>query len=190
MKNLLLATLLFAVSSVASAASISFTNPIAVVDYQTNPVLPTSIISTSDSLNLSFTQGLPVNEAYRIEIDMSVLNAPSTISFDFASSVDEWNVSVISSSGTQVLGTWLQEGQLSPVANLVATLQSNVAYKLIIDGTYLNPLNLDRSLNLSLQNINVSEVPLPAAVWLFGSVLLGGLAVRRKRQKATALQAA
>lgn len=29
----------------------------------------------------------------------------------------------------------------------------------------------------------VSEVPLPAAVWLFGSALLGGFAVRRKRQK-------
>jgi hypothetical protein len=32
--------------------------------------------------------------------------------------------------------------------------------------------------------VEVSEIPLPAAVWLFGSALLGGLAVRRKRKKA------
>ncbi|MCD8512172.1 MAG: PEP-CTERM sorting domain-containing protein [Nitrincola sp.] len=41
-----------------------------------------------------------------------------------------------------------------------------------------------------MENIQVSEVPLPAAFWLFGTALVGGLAFRRNRMKKLSTQAA
>ncbi|MCD8512175.1 MAG: hypothetical protein LRY63_01170 [Nitrincola sp.] len=37
-------------------------------------------------------------------------------------------------------------------------------------------------------SIEIAEAPLPAAVWLFGSMLLGGLAMKRRKSRAGAVR--
>jgi hypothetical protein len=70
----------------------------------------------------------------------------------------------------------------------VSLAKSNAAATVNVTGTgYRNVLLVGASLtdnnaSITLTNLNVSTVPVPAAVWLFGSAL-AGLALRRKQKR-------
>lgn len=60
------------------------------------------------------------------------------------------------------------------------------AFKLRISGDATNSLGLSGSYQMTV-NSSVQAVPVPAAVWLFGSALLGLVGVTRRNSKSTAV---
>lgn len=85
--------------------------------------------------------------------------------------LQDWSLTVLDQA--QGVSTLLIDTTNSNLHQLsIAMLAGNV-YQFIFTGT--TPLT-----HFSVEIAEVSEIPLPAAVWLFGSVLLGGLAIRRR----------
>lgn len=193
MKCLMAGIVFLLVSTLASAASVTISNPVAVTGFEgdQSPVPVTSFFTTDTSATASFLDGMNSFQPFRIELDI-LTSATGMLSFDLATSVDEWSVSIFNTA-TNVsteLGTLFVEGQAGQLAGLLAEVDANIVYKLVVYGEYLNDMGSSRDFTLMLSDIVLSEVPLPAAVWLFGTVLLGGVAIRRKRKKALSLQAA
>lgn len=57
----------------------------------------------------------------------------------------------------------------------------NGSYNLVI---WLLPTTSSYNFDIDLENIRVSEVPVPAALWLFGSALLGVMGASRRKSRA------
>ncbi|KGK41301.1 hypothetical protein LH51_16100 [Nitrincola sp. A-D6] len=187
MKRIITGMLLLLVSALASAASVTISNPTATTGVDEYNVPVASFVTTDTTATLNLVDGgLDAFQPFAIELDL-LTSATGTLSFDMATSLDEWTVSIVNTvtNITTQLGNWFVPDLAGELTGLTTDVESGIAYKLLVFGGYAkDPLGSSRNFNLTMSNIEVSEVPLPAAVWLFGSVLLGGLALRRKKRLA------
>ena len=85
--------------------------------------------------------------------------------------LQNWSLSFIDQ--TQGLSTSLIQNSMLDTHNLRVAMLAGSVYQWVFTG--VTPLRHF--------SIEVSEVPLPAAVWLFGSMLLGGLVIKRRKAK-------
>ncbi|KDE39222.1 hypothetical protein ADINL_2351 [Nitrincola lacisaponensis] len=193
MKRLMTGIVLLLASTLASAATVTISNPVAVTGFEgdQSSVPVSSFFTTDTSVTASFLDGMNAYQPFRIELDV-ITSVTGALSFDLATSVDEWAVSIVNTATNVVteLGSWFVLNQAGQLTGLLAEVEADTVYKLVVYGDYLHDMDFSRDFTLTLSNIALSEVPLPAAVWLFGSVLLGGLALRRKRQKSLSAQVA
>lgn len=193
MKRFMTGVVLLLASTLASAATVTISNPVAVtgIEGDQSSVPVSSFFTTDTSATASFLDGMNAFQPFRIELDV-LTSATGALSFDLATSVDEWAVSIVNTATNVVteLGSWFVLNQAGQLTGLLAEVEADTVYKLVVYGDYLYDMGTSRDFTLTLSNIALSEVPLPAAVWLFGSVLLGGLALRRKRQKSLSAQMA
>lgn len=188
MRILLFFMMLVLTSTYASAASVGITN----IYSSTSNVTPTSGIQNGLVIADSFVLQTPVDnfQAFSVGFDLE-FNSESLFGFDLRlNNTMPWSVSVISlnnSFSTTLSSTGTSSVSFSP--NLV---NAGEVYRILIEGTarLSGPSSGPRFLSVTMENIQVSEVPLPAAFWLFGTALMGGLAFRRNRMKKLSAQAA
>lgn len=190
MKRLMTGIVLLLASTLASAATVTISNPVAVTGAANAPVSLTAFSPTDTSAIATF-QGFNALQPFAVELDV-LTSATGTLSFDLATTVVEWSVSIVNTATntTTLLGSWWNDGLVGGLTDLTTEVEAGTVYKLLVFGSRSWDGNAGRDMTVSLSNIALSEVPLPAAVWLFGSVLLGGLALRRKRQKSLSAQMA
>ena len=180
-KNILFVTLML-FSHVAMAGTISWNTTANTVDE--NDIFSLDIIGTDFA---EIVDGGGVD----LTFDASVLNVLS-ISFD----TSVWNIGTSAGTINNTLGTvdGIAAGAFTSVTDnfIFATIQFQsvglngtnsslglteyVGNPWASGGTVITPLNF--------VNGNVSVVPVPAAVWLFGSGLLGLIGVARKKTRA------
>ncbi len=184
MKRIITGMVLLLASAFTSAASVTISNPTAVTGASNFPVSLTSFATTDTSAVATFI-GLDTLQSFAVEMDV-LTSATGTLSFDISTTVDEWTVSILNTSTNvaTVLGSWWSGGLFGGFTGLTSEVEAGTVYKLLVFGDESWDGNAGRDITVSLSNIELSEVPLPAAVWLFGSVLLGGLAMRRKKRLA------
>lgn len=189
MKRIMTGVVLLLVSTFASAASVTISNPAATTGADEINVPVASFNTTDSTVALTLIEGgLNTAQPFAVEMDL-LTSATGTLSFDMATSLDEWTVSIVNTvtNIATELGSWFVLNQAGELTGLSTAVEAGIAYKLLVFGGYANnPEDSSRNFNLTMSNIELSEIPLPAAVWLFGSVLLGGLALRRKRRLAQA----
>lgn len=188
MFRLLIIAICMLLSFSVSAATLQITNPTIISVNDGNSAIQGSWqdpVNTDSSYNQT-VQSLIANTTFSVSWDL-ITDAPSILSFDFLGSTIAGVVSIFNNETPVLQQSW---ENFQPITGLSTALEAGVAYKLIVSSYMYDGTNLSRDFTLTLSNIQVSEVPLPAAVWLFGSVLLGGLALRRKRQKSVSAQMA
>ncbi|WP_151669227.1 hypothetical protein [Nitrincola schmidtii] len=161
MKKLILGAVLMLASFVVSAASVSIT-----------PV--------SGAIQLSAGDYYQAGNTSTFQLELNGIDT-GIASVGFTASLSDWSYSLF--EGTDTSGTpAFSAGTF--VANSAQgfslTMVSSVIYSLVLSGDVGTSFGFLTTFNVPIE---VSEVPLPAAVWLFGSVLLGGLAMRRRSQK-------
>lgn len=191
-KRTFLGLLLFMVSTYTLAASVTINNAV---------FSEPRLFSGSDS-NLFYQMGDLGDEyavssdafnyldPFRVEVDIETL-VSGTLTFDLGTSALNWAYSLVNSVTEEVVsaGSWTANIFIPSAGVLTeqsALVEAKAVYKLIIEGDKYEDNVDNRSFDMAMSNIELSEVPLPAAVWLFGSVLLGGLALRRKKRLAIA----
>lgn len=86
--------------------------------------------------------------------------------------LQNWSLSIIDQ--TQGVSTLLISNSIMDTQSLSISMLATSVYQLVFTG--VTPLK-----HFSIEINEISKIPLPAAVWLFGSVLLGGVAVKRRR---------
>lgn len=185
MKRIMTGMALLLASVLASAASVEISNPIAVTGLANNPANFVSFDTTDTSAEAVFT-GLAFNQPFSVELDV-ITSATGTLSFDIATTVFNWSVSMVNAANLgdpSLLASWSNGSLIGGFTGLTAEVEAGAVYKLIVFGDRSLDANFGRDITVSLSNIELSEVPIPAAVWLFGSVLLGGLVLRRKNRLA------
>lgn len=191
MNRIIVLAVLLVFSSLTNAAAISIGNPVAVTGASNTPVLLSESVSTinNDYVNAVFVDNFNFRQEYGVTFALRP-QVTGFLSFNINISVlTPWNLSVIGEDNTSVFSSIVNGTQLLSVNT--SLMQSGGLYNLIISGNdFVGTAGALRGLTVTIQDIAVSEVPLPAAVWLFGSVLLGGFAIRRKRQKMLSLQSA
>lgn len=210
MKKMLFGLMLMWVSAVVSAATISISEFPKTDSYQVATISKVTFTDTFREYNLS-TNAATGNLSGPIEVwwDLSSdVDANFNIAMNASASGglnSSWGVSVLNSANEQLFS-----GGLGQVGNI--DIKAGETLKALISGNFSDVMRFfswgdkDKSCkfkcsdphpepglsafnaSISLSDITkvevppVSEVPLPAAVWLFGSALLGGFAVRRKRK--------
>ena len=182
MKNLLFAIVLMFTASVASGATITLHN---LDSSDPDGLTPKSGIENSTVIADNFVLQTAVNnnQDFSVTFDLT-FSADSYFGFDLRlNNLDEWTYSVTSVSNDLFNKGGTSRGML-PLVFTSELVKSSEVYRILIQGTAnLAPSSGPRFLNVTMENIVLSEVPLPAAVWLFGTALLGGLALRRKRNQ-------
>lgn len=140
----------------------------------------TSMMSGSSAPNVLWVdQGSGVSTGQYLEIEFSKkVNSFSAI---FGTSLSA-NITFNAYSGATLLGTQSLIG-----GTLIGGVRSGeISFSSLVDITsvrmYSNPVGTDTSFNFSIDNVTISAVPVPAAVWLLGSGLIGLLGVARKRK--------
>ncbi|WP_036519932.1 VPLPA-CTERM sorting domain-containing protein [Nitrincola sp. A-D6] len=158
-------------SFAASAASVSINNPTVLAG--SGDVLSINLPATQYTFGSEFVPG----EATSVSWDTVLTGASmGLVNFNVSSTLLDWSLSIFDGSSTTVLTS--NNADNSVVSSLF-TMSSGIVYNLIMTGTSaINSFTVGFAYPPA-----VSEVPLPAAVWLFGSVLLGGLALRRRSKK-------
>ncbi|MCK5830871.1 MAG: VPLPA-CTERM sorting domain-containing protein [Methylococcales bacterium] len=122
---------------------------------------------------------------------------------------DFWTVSLDSSSETFSIASSIPEFELFTVEyrlndsspwigydeisgdgfseTVTANIENLSGFQLHIFGNSNNPLGLIGTYQLTINDVNsVSNVPVPAAVWLFGSALMGLVGVSRRKSSSVA----
>lgn len=180
MKKLLIGVVLMLASSLATSATISISNPTVT---NSNLIIgpSSSLVSNQGSFRTdTINSNLFLGGTFRAEWNIEASN-DSSFTLDMTSTHSNrtnWSVSIFDVAS----GVWNSYNYGSSF-DLVMTAGNSlkVAMTGAISSSIFQAKSFDTTLSISnLTNLEVSEVPLPAAVWLFGSVLLGGLAVRRK----------
>ncbi|KGK40903.1 hypothetical protein LH51_18750 [Nitrincola sp. A-D6] len=173
MKKLLLGAVLMLASFTASAGTVTITNPTVIQGsgFITEVSTPTGeYIFGGDFFEASETVELSWN---------SQLTgfAQGLVNFSVSSSLDNWSLSVLD-GGVKKLLTGNNAANTAVFAPF--TKNGGTIYNLIMTGTTaISSFSVGFS-----YPVEVTQTPLPAAVWLFGSVLLGGLALRRRSKNA------
>lgn len=185
----------------------SYSNPLYQSPYSTNAIYPTYgllgpfpttspdggkyVLSDSDYLNQPISQtlnGLTPGNFYQLSFYQALAQLDENLTTQGVVT-GYWQVSFGSSTqnsqfqkadGTTVLdsnGYIIQSATISPWNLQTMTFQATSATEILSFlsvGTGLPPM-------LGLDGVSVNEVPLPAAVWLFGSGLLGLFAAGLRR---------
>jgi len=188
MKKYVFLLLLMVFSGVTSAASLTISNPTATTGASNNLVGVDGFSFLGNSASVNFNDDFDLFDEFRVSLDL-VSSISGFASFNISLTVlDTWNVSIVGVDNTTVFSG---SGDGFQSLNVDTSLmQSQALYNLVITGSSFVGSNSLRGLEVYITDIHVSEVPLPAAVWLFGTALLGGLAIRRKRQRSLNLQVA
>lgn len=171
MKKFLLGAMLMLASFAASAASVSITNP--TVTMGSGNVLSIELPGTQYTFGSEFVEGEAVSLSWSSELTGAALGL---VDFNVSSTLVDWSLSIFDGISTTVLSS---DNLANTAVSSLFTMASGTVYSIIMTGTAaISSFNVGFAYPPA-----VSEVPLPAAVWLFGSVLLGGLAMRRRSQK-------
>ncbi|KGK42904.1 hypothetical protein LH51_04040 [Nitrincola sp. A-D6] len=180
MKKLLLGAMLMLASFAVSAASInltstSVTNSTGYHDHGSisvdNGTLTSfsTIVSNDATGPFSAEWDVVADTSYSIfgDIDVSVTAS------------DDWTLSVLS-PGLVVLDTFTSNQIVGSSAHgpISVNLIGGLVYTFMMEGTFTGV----PTTTIQFVSAGLTETPLPAAVWLFGSVLLGGLAMRRRNK--------
>lgn len=187
MKKMLLALVLMLASFAVSAASISIGNP---------TVSPGNFyIGSPGYTNTTLTDTLRTDT---IQSGYAIFGGPLSTSWELSSDVDasfslgvsgtgtsgmaSWTVSILNSGGDLLtsgsLGSVFESLMISAGDTLTAVIAGTISSNIFASKSF--------SASLALSSIQIAETPLPAAIWLFGSVLLGGLAMRRRKAQQVA----
>lgn len=176
MKKILLSLFLITASCFSFAASVSISNP----DYTLSSGLVSGgsvtyphLVTETDNVfgNTRFTA--VGAQPFTASWDLTVSNTVNVI-FQGFSTVSNWAVSVFDSSDNSI---WTAS---DTTVSDAYTLSAGI-YNVIISGT-----SALSSWSALFTAAVVSEVPLPAAVWLFGSALVTVFAMRRRAVKTLA----
>jgi hypothetical protein len=170
MKKILLGAMLMLASFTASAASVSIANATS-----TGSGLLTQV--TIPTIQYTFGSDFQTGEAVSISWDTELTgSSKSLVDFSVSSTLADWSLSIFDGANTTQLTSGNAANTFIPS---LFTMASGTVYNIIMTGTAaITSFTIGFTYPPS-----VSEVPLPAAVWLFGSVLLGGLALRRRSKK-------
>lgn len=173
MKKFLLGTVMMLAAFTASAASVSITNP--TVTTGSGELLEVTIPSVQYTFGSDFAAG----EAVALTWDTQLTGAAlGLVDFSLSSTLANWSMSIFDGMNETVLTSG---NAANTFVSSLFTMTGGTVYNIIMTGTAaITSFSVGFSYPPS-----VSEVPLPAAVWLFGSVLLGGLALRRRSKKET-----
>ncbi|KGK42903.1 hypothetical protein LH51_04035 [Nitrincola sp. A-D6] len=169
MKKFLLGVMLMLASFAASAASVSITNP--TVTTGSGGVVTFAVPGTQYTFGSNFVAG----EAVSVSMDTELTGAAlAQVDFSVSSTLVNWTFSIFDGLSTTVLTSG---NNANTLVSSLFTMMSGTVYNIIITGTAaITSFTVGFSYPPA-----ISEVPLPAAIWLFGSVLLGGLAMRRRK---------
>ena len=174
MKKLILGAVLLLVSFTASAASVTISNP--------QVIEGSGSVMSVDASGAQFTFGsefvAPESVAVSWNTTLTGISL-GLVDFDVSSTLVDWSLSIFDGVNETVLSA--NNLANSSVSSLF-TMTGGTVYTLVMTGTAA----ISSFTASFAYPPSVSEVPLPAAVWLFGSVLLGGLAMRRRSQKMNA----
>lgn len=116
----------------------------------------------------------------------TVTLVPSSDTFSIVSSIPqftEFNVEYSLDNGA----TWIQyvaAGASSVVETVTASIVNVSAFKLHVFGNAANPNGLAGTYQMTVNS--VSAVPVPAAVWLFGSALMGLVGFSKRKSSKVA----
>ena len=171
MKKILLGAMLMLASFTASAASVSIANATT-----TGSGLLTQV--TIPTIQYTFGSDFETGEAVAISWDSELTGASAgLVDFSVSSTLADWSLSIFDGVNTTQLTSGNAANTFIPS---LFTMTSGTVYNILMNGTAaITSFTVGFTYPPS-----VSEVPLPAAVWLFGSVLFGGLALRRRSRKA------
>ena len=173
MKKLILGAVLMFASFAASAASFNINNP-------TYTGTGSYFSETDNGVLALGTMGTTAGSTFTGQL---VGAASATANFEvFVSGLTNWSFSVIDSATNVVVDSITGQTTTGTYVPVSTSVLGGVIYSLAFTGTVTDPLYV----NATFVPVALSDVPLPAAVWLFGSVLLGGLAMRRRSQKMNA----
>ena len=173
MKKLILGAVLMFASFAASAASFNINNPI---------VTGTgTVFSQTDN---GVTALAPVGSIAGASFTGQLVGAASaTANFAvFVNGLTNWSFSVIDNATNSVVDSIIGQTTTGTLVPVSVSVLGGAIYSLVFTGSVTDPLYV----NATFVPVALSDVPLPAAVWLFGSVLLGGIAMRRRSQKMNA----
>ena len=152
----------------------------------------TGVETNGDSLSQDISANTDFSHWYGIDVDLSanpVGNQVETISSGNQSAVATNSTNIAIWNATEAGGVWTQgtlvglEEPATGLNQLFATLGTG-KYLLNFYGTLLfeaagsNPQTAQYQFTIDA----VKVVPVPAAVWLFGTAMVGFLGLRRKRQ--------
>ena len=173
MKKLILGAVLMLASFAVSAASFNISNP---------TVTGSGVVfsATDNGVTAIAPLGTTAGATFAGQL---VGAASATANFEvFVTGLTNWSFSVVNNVTNEVVGSLSNQTTVGEFVAVSATVLGSAIYSLVFSGTVTNPLYV----NATFVPVALSDVPLPAAVWLFGSVLLGGLAMRRRSQKMNA----
>ncbi|WP_225307580.1 hypothetical protein [Nitrincola iocasae] len=177
MKKFLFGAMLLLVSFAASAASVSISNP--VVTTGSGDLTQLAIPTVQYTFGTDFVVGESVSLSWDTELTGAALGL---VDFNVSSTLVNWSLSIFDGITTTELTS---NNDANTLVSSLFTMASGTVYNIIMTGTAaINSFTVGFS-----YPPEVSEVPLPAAVWLFGSVLLGGLALRRRKAQQVAVAA-
>ncbi|KGK42905.1 hypothetical protein LH51_04045 [Nitrincola sp. A-D6] len=184
MQKLLLGLILMMASFAVSAAPITIGNP---------TVSPGSFYwGTPGFTNTALTDTLRTDT---IQSGYAILGGPLSTSWQLSSDVDASFSLGVNATGTSGMSSWtvsilnsggdlLTSGSLGSVFAGLMISAGDTLTAVIAGAMSFNPFaSKSFTTSLALSNIQIAETPLPAAVWLFGSVLMGGLALRRRKAR-------
>jgi len=162
MKKWLISLVLFFAPLYVNAASLTISNPVisqglaVVVPGQNSQYVFAFEQIKSGSVNLTLDAAL--SGAVDKILDMNV-----------TSYLHNWSLSILEQSSG--LSTNLVVNSILDTQNISFAFLAGTVYQFVFTGT--SPLRHF--------SIEISEVPLPAAFWLFGSVIMGGIAIKRRK---------
>ncbi|WP_417585092.1 hypothetical protein [Nitrincola sp.] len=177
MKKFLLGAMLLLVSFAASAASVSISNPVATTG--SGDLTPVVIPTVQYTFGTDFEVGELVSLSWDTELTGAAMGL---VDFNVSSTLVNWSLSIFDGITTTELTS---NNDANTLVSSLFTMASGTVYNIIMTGT---AAITSFTVGFSYPP-EVSEVPLPAAVWLFGSVLLGGLALRRRKAQQVAVVA-
>lgn len=140
----------------------------------------TSLISGSSSPNVLWVdQSSGGSSGQYLEIDFS--HAIDSFSTLFGTSLGA-NITLNAYHGATLLGTQTLVG-----ATIIGDVRSgqidfNSSSGITSVQLFSNPVGTTTSFNFSVDNVTISSVPIPAAVWLLGSGLLGLIGVAQRKE--------
>ena len=180
MKKLILGALLMFTALTINAAPIVFENP--VVTSPNVGTVTSGIVGDVYEVNGS---GFGIGTNTPIDVDIEAYNtasSPLLVNLFADITFANWSMTILE-NGSQIWNSGDQSGNQFLTASISMSPASSI-YNIILNGTstQLGGFNV----KFAYPPEAIGEVPLPAAVWLFGSVLLGGLAMRRRSQKMNA----
>lgn len=164
MKKWLISLVLFFSPFYASAASLTIDNPVISKGY---------VIAVSGQLSqyyFAFEQA--PSELVKLTLDVALVDMTfEPVNLKVTTYLQNWSLSLLDMASGFSVPLITNSTLATHHLNLVLSLASE--YQFVFTG--IAPLRHF--------SVEIAEAPLPAAVWLFGSMLLGGLAMKRRKAK-------